>query len=202
MKKQIPAKAANSSSKKPFVKKNAFEHFALLATRMAGGTYAFIGACLLILIWVVTGPLFGFSDTWQLVINTGTTIITFLMVFLIQKTQNKDSIVIQIKLNELVAADPQASNRIISVEDLTEDELVTLNRYYTELAEMTKKETNLRSSHSIEEAQEMHERKKIRMKGKNAPAGNGQPRRRRGNGNAKAGKEGDIKKKPENNPPK
>ena len=102
-------------------KKNAFERFALFATKAAGSTAAFLMASGLILTWLITGPLSGYSDTWQLVINTGTTIITFLMVFLIQKTQNKDSIVIQVKLNELVAADAYASNRIIDVEDLTEE---------------------------------------------------------------------------------
>jgi low affinity Fe/Cu permease len=137
--------------------RNAFEKFALKATKAAGSTGAFIGASTLILGWLVSGPLFGFSDTWQLVINTGTTIITFLMVFLIQKTQNKDSIVIQVKLNELVAADGFASNLIINVEDLTEAELNVLHTYYKELAEMTKKATDIRSSHSVEEARNKHE---------------------------------------------
>jgi low affinity Fe/Cu permease len=92
-----------------------------------------------------------FSDVWQLFINTTTTIVTFLMVFLIQKTQNKDSISIQIKLNELVAASANASNRIISVEDLSEQELIRLNDYYTRLAELTKKEKNIKTMHSIED---------------------------------------------------
>ncbi len=138
-------------------KKNAFERFALFATKAAGSTAAFLMASGLILTWLITGPLFGYSDTWQLVINTGTTIITFLMVFLIQKTQNKDSIVIQVKLNELVAADAYASNRIIDVEDLTEEELDILHHYYQELAEMTKKSTDIKSSHSVEEARNRHE---------------------------------------------
>lgn len=142
---------------KKVFEKNTFERFALRATKVAGSTTAFVCATLLILAWIITGPLFGFSDTWQLVINTSTTIITFLMVFLIQKTQNKDSIVIQVKLNELVAADGFASNRIIDVEDLTEEELDTLHQYYQELAEMTKKTTDIRSSHSVEEARNKHE---------------------------------------------
>jgi low affinity Fe/Cu permease len=140
-------------------KKNAFEQFASSATKAAGSTVAFVCAAGIILAWLITGPLFGFSDTWQLIINTGTTIITFLMVFLIQKTQNKDSIVIQVKLNELVAADGFASNRIIDVEDLTEEELKLLHMYYRELAEMTKKATDIRSSHSVEEARSKHEMK-------------------------------------------
>ncbi|MES2655597.1 MAG: low affinity iron permease family protein [Bacteroidota bacterium] len=144
---------------KTVFKKNAFEQFAFVATKAAGSTAAFACAAGLILAWLISGPLFGFSDTWQLVINTGTTIITFLMVFLIQKTQNKDSIVIQVKLNELVAADGFASNRIIDVEDLTEQELNILHQYYRELAEMTKKATDIRSSHSVEEARSKHEMK-------------------------------------------
>ncbi len=114
-----------------------FETFASKATKATGSNIAFIIACFVIVIWSLTGPIFHYSDTWQLVINTGTTIITFLMVFLIQKTQNKDAIAIQIKLNELVAANEKASNRIVSIEDLAEEELVRLNEYYTRLAEIT-----------------------------------------------------------------
>lgn len=137
-----------------------FEKLAGQITRITGSTAAFCVAVGLILIWLVTGPIFHFSDTWQLVINTGTTIITFLMVFLIQKTQNKDSIAIQIKLNELVAANEKASNRLVNVEELTEKELRVLSEYYTQLAEMSQKEKNLQVSHSIEEAKENHEEKK------------------------------------------
>ena len=132
-------------------KSNWFETFALRATRATGSNTAFVIACVLILTWVVSGPVFHYSQTWQLVINTGTTIVTFLMVFLIQKTQNKDAIAIQIKLNELVAANDKASNRILSVEDLSEEELILLNEYYTRLAAITKKEKDLKTSHSIEE---------------------------------------------------
>jgi low affinity Fe/Cu permease len=103
--------------------------------------------------------MFGYSDTWQLVINTGTTIVTFLMVFLIQKTQNKDALAIQIKLNELVAASNNASNRIVSVEDLSEKELVKLNDDYTKLARITQKEKNLQTSHSIDEKQKIKKQK-------------------------------------------
>ena len=97
----------------------------------------------IILVWLITGPLFHFSDTWQLVINTGTTIVTFLMVFLIQRTQNKDSLAIQLKLNEIVAAIPGASNRLIDVEDLSEDELMKLHQFYGRLAEIAKHEADL-----------------------------------------------------------
>ena len=114
--------------------------------------------------WVATGPLFGFSDTWQLVINTGTTIITFLMVFLIQRSQNKDAQAIHLKLNELVAAVAGASNRLINVEDLTEDEVRTLHQHYTRLVIMAKHELSLTQSHSIEEAETRYRRKQQREK--------------------------------------
>ncbi len=137
----------------------AIERLATAVTRWAGRTGAFALACGIILVWVVTGPLFGFSDTWQLVINTGTTIVTFLMVFLIQRSQNKDSLAIHLKLNELVAAMRGASNRLIDVESLTEQELAVLHRHFHELVSMAKRDATLTESHSVEEAQERHERK-------------------------------------------
>ena len=118
---------------------NIFEKLSRFSTDFTGTTSAFIIALLIIIVWMVTGPLFDFSNTWQLVINTGTTIITFLMVFLIQRMQNKDSKAIHLKLNELVASLKGPSNRLIDVEDLTEEELVTLSHYYKHLAEMAKK---------------------------------------------------------------
>jgi|SRR6185436_8450968 len=139
---------------------NWFERFASKATHLAGTTGSFITAFSVILIWLITGPLFHFSDTWQLIINTGTTIVTFLMVFLIQKTQNKDAVAIQIKLNELVAASDKTNNRIISVEDMSEEELIVLNKYYTKLAQLTKKDSDIHSSHSIDEAAQRHLEKK------------------------------------------
>jgi low affinity Fe/Cu permease len=108
---------------------------------------------------VATGPLFDYSNTWQLVINTGTTIITFLMVFLIQRSQNKDSLAIQLKLNELVAAMAGASNRLIDCEDMNEEELRTLHRHYAVLVAMARKEGSLTMSHSVEEAEVRHARK-------------------------------------------
>jgi low affinity Fe/Cu permease len=116
----------------------------------------------IILVWSLTGPLFGFSDTWQLVINTGTTIVTFLMVFLIQRAQNKDALAIHLKLNEIVAALEGASNRLIDVEDLTEKEIATLHKYYQELSRMAKKDLSLTESHSIEEAEARHQVKHAR----------------------------------------
>lgn len=140
-------------------KTSVFEKFATIATRATGSTPAFLIALSIIIIWIITGPIFKFSDTWQLVINTSTTIITFLMVFLIQKSQNKDSLALQLKLNELVAATKLASNRLIDVEDLSEAELRTLQKYYVMLAELAKKDKGVQGTHSIEEAMKDHERK-------------------------------------------
>ena len=141
-----------------------FERFASKVTKATGSTPAFLGAFTIVIVWALCGPLFDYSETWQLVINTGTTIITFLMVFLIQKAQNKDSMAIQLKLNELVASHEFASNRLVDVEDLSEAEMKVLQRYYVLLSELTKKEGSLQHSHSIDEAKELHERKKTSKK--------------------------------------
>ncbi len=138
---------------------HVFERFASAATRFTGSVPAFALALGTILVWAVTGPLFHFSNTWQLVINTGTTIVTFLMVFLIQQTQNKDGLAIQLKLNELVAALEGASNRLISVEDLTSEELRVLRAHYQLLAQRAKEMAEATESHSIEEAERRHELK-------------------------------------------
>lgn len=148
------------------VKRHPFEKLSTIVTKKAGSTPAFIIALSVIAIWLITGPIFDFSDTWQLVINTGTTIVTFLMVFLIQRSQNKEALSIQIKLNELIASSHLASNRLIDIEDLTEEELDTLEKYYVELVKNSKKEINIHQSHSISEASELHklkikQRKKI-----------------------------------------
>jgi low affinity Fe/Cu permease len=135
------------------------ERFSRTATEGTGTSTAFILACLVIIVWLVTGPLFNFSDTWQLVINTGTTIVTFLMVFLIQRSQNKDALAIHLKLNEIVAALEGASNRLIDVEDLTEEEIKTLHKHYQRLVEMAKQDIKLTQSHSIEEADVRHKAK-------------------------------------------
>ncbi|MCI0705184.1 MAG: low affinity iron permease family protein [Planctomycetia bacterium] len=140
-------------------KGGVLEGLSTWATRWAGSSWAFGVAVGVILTWLVTGPFFGFSDTWQLVINTGTTIITFLMVFLIQRTQNKESMAIHLKLNELVAAIRGASNRLINVEDLTEEEVGILHQHYAKLVELAKKDLRLTESHSIEDAEEDHARK-------------------------------------------
>ncbi len=133
-----------------------------LATKVsqyAGSSWAFTIALLIVVVWAATGPLFHYSDTWQLVINTGTTVVTFLMVFLIQRAQNRDTLAVQLKLNELVAAIDAANNRLISVEDLSEDELDVLHAHYRKLAEMAKEE-KLADTHSEEQAAVRHRHKR------------------------------------------
>ena len=132
------------------------ERLSFQATRATGTSLAFVLAAGVVVIWLVTGPLFGFSDTWQLVINTGTTIVTFLMVFLIQRAQNKDALAIHLKLNEIVAAMEGASNRLIDVEDLSEAEITALRTYYQKLIELARTDDNLTATHSVEEAASRH----------------------------------------------
>jgi low affinity Fe/Cu permease len=136
-----------------------FERISHRATAFSGSSGAFVVAALAIVGWLVCGPFFGFSNGWQLMVNTGTTITTFLMVFLIQRSQNKESRAIQLKLNELVAATKGASNSLIGAEDLTEGELDALHAHYQQLADMAKHERDLRKSHSVEEAEARHQRK-------------------------------------------
>lgn len=140
---------------------NLFERFSSWAVKTTGSSGAFLIAVLIILVWAITGPLFNYSEDWQLVINTGTTIITFLMVFLIQKTQNKDAKAIHLKLNELIASQEGASNRMVDIEDITEEELDQLHKFYEKLAQLAKRETDLLQSHSIDAAEEvMHDKLK------------------------------------------
>lgn len=129
------------------------------AADWSGTSTAFALASLIIILWAFSRPLFDSFDTWQLVINTATTIITFLMVFLIQRAQNKDSKAVHLKLNEIVAALEGASNRLVNVEDLTEDEVATLHQHYCELVKLAKKAGSLKDSRSVEDAAERHERK-------------------------------------------
>jgi len=137
-----------------------FARLARWATDWSGSTIGFFLAVAVVLIWLMTGPFFNYTDTWQLVINTGTTIVTFLMVFLIQRAQNKDSRAIHLKLNELVAAVQGASNRLINAENLTEEELETLHAYYFKLVELARQDYELTASHSIEEATARHKGKR------------------------------------------
>ncbi|HVZ72391.1 MAG TPA: low affinity iron permease family protein [Polyangia bacterium] len=128
-------------------------------TNAVGSSWAFAIAVVVVLAWLVTGPIFHYSDTWQLVINTGTTIVTFLMVFLIQRSQNKDALAVHLKLNELVAAIQGASNRLIDVEDLSESDLRRLHQFYKHLATAAKRDLDIRQSHSVEEADALQARK-------------------------------------------
>lgn len=133
-----------------------FERLSTRATLWAGSTSVLVAAIVMIVIWLLTGPVFHFSDTWQLVMNTVTSIVTFIMVFLIQRTQNKDALAVQLKLNELVAALEGASNRLIDIEELSEADLRVLHEYYQRLTDMAKKDEDLGRSHSVEEAQQRH----------------------------------------------
>ena len=142
---------------------SAFDPFASAVTRWAGTPLAFCAALLVVALWATTGPFFGFSENWQLVINTGTTIVTFLMVFLIQQSQNKDSVAIQLKLNELVAALDGASNRLIHVEGLSDHDLQVLQAHYRRLAAMAKESADITESHSIDEAERRHRDKTARL---------------------------------------
>jgi low affinity Fe/Cu permease len=139
-------------------------------TRLTGRPVALITAFSIIILWAASGPIFQYSDTWQLVINTGTTIITFLMVFIIQQSQNKDTAAIQLKLNELIACNEKASNRLVDIEDLTEDELMVLKKFYVKLSKLAQKEDDLHSSHSLDEAQDYHQEKKATRGKKTRPA--------------------------------
>jgi low affinity Fe/Cu permease len=136
-----------------------FDRFSTVVTKVAGKPVTFVVAFLLILAWAISGPLLNFSDTWQLMINTTTTIVTFLMVFIIQQTQNKDTMALQLKLNELIACQKKASNRLIDIEDLTGDELEVLKKFYIRLSELSKQHNDLHSSHSVDEAETIHKTK-------------------------------------------
>ena len=139
-----------------------WEDAAQTVTEWSGKPWVFGVALLIVILWAIAGPAFGFSNTWQLVINTGTTIITFLMVFLIQQTQNKDTQAIELKLNEIVAAIAGASNRLIDVESLTSADLAVLRKHYQKLATLAQKDSAITQSHSIDEAEARHKSKQVR----------------------------------------
>ena len=136
-----------------------FDRFATVATHAAGSPWTFTGAVAIVLVWAALGPFVDYSEVWQLVINTSTTIITFLMVFLIQRSQNKDSAALHLKLNELLASDRNASNRLVAVEDLDEDDLRRLAAFYERLAELAEREHGIKETHSLDEAEASHARK-------------------------------------------
>ncbi|TDR47635.1 low affinity Fe/Cu permease [Tahibacter aquaticus] len=136
-----------------------FDRAAGAMTHAVGTPAAFGIALGSIVVWAATGPLFGYSETWQLIVNTATTIITFLMVFLIQQAQNKDSLALHLKLNELLASHRSASNRLVAIEDLDEVELATLRKFYCRLAELAQKR-GVHETHSLDEAIEADEEKR------------------------------------------
>jgi low affinity Fe/Cu permease len=136
-----------------------FQKMSNKVTKATGSPMALIIALTVVIIWAVTGPIFHYSDTWQLVINTGTTIITFLMVFIIQQSQNKDTVAIHLKLNELIASHDRASNRLVDIEDLTEEELEKIKSFYITISELAEKENNVNRSHSLSEAEVLHKLK-------------------------------------------
>lgn len=150
--------------------KNMFEKFSNWATMATGSSAAFIIAISVIVVWLISGPIFKYSDTWQLIINTGTTIVTFLMVFLIQKSQNKDSKAIHLKLNEILASHEGSSNRMVDIEDLTEEELDHLHKFYVKLSDLAEKEDDLTCTHSIDAAEENQKRKSSRYTPKKTKA--------------------------------
>lgn len=112
-----------------------FSRAAVVASKQAGRSHSFVVAIMVVVVWAATGPLFSYSDTWQLLINTGTTIATFLMIFLLQNTQNRDTTAIQLKLDELIASSANARNRMLRLEDLTEDELEELRKQFAKLGD-------------------------------------------------------------------
>lgn len=138
---------------------NKFEKISSAITKWTGSPIVVLAAFLLILIWGITGPFFDFSEEWQLIINSSTTIITFLMVFIIQHSQNKDTLAIQIKLNELLATQKKANNSLINIEDLTEEDLEKIKKHYARLADMAKDEEPIDESYSVEDTLEAHEEK-------------------------------------------
>jgi len=133
--------------------RDAFRVFARRSSEVLGSAWAFIGAIAIIAIWALTGPTFHFSDTWQLIINTGTTIVTFLMVFLIQNTQNRDAKAVHLKLDELIRAIQGARNHLVDLEKLSDDELKKLEEQFTRLREQaeqaTERVSELQSSEKI-----------------------------------------------------
>ena len=145
------------------VNKNFTRKIENLASRIitaAGNTLTLVMVFCLVLLWAASGFYYNFSEHWEMIISTASSVVTILMVFLIQKSQNKHSLAIQLKLNELVAASELASNRLVSVEGMTEEELKVLNKYYSKLSKFANKEENLQQTHSIDESHHEHTIKK------------------------------------------
>jgi low affinity Fe/Cu permease len=147
----------------------AIEKLSLKVTALAGSSGAIVLACMIVIGWLVTGPIFKFSTTWLICIDSFTAVITFLMVFLIQRSQNKDSLVVQIKLNEILASTQMASNRIMSIEDMTEDELKAVNKYYSRLSDMARAKNGGDKEHR---RSQVREELKSKVLNKEKPIGN------------------------------
>lgn len=152
---RAPSPTADPSSSKI----GLFERVARHATEAAGSTPAFVLAFSVVLGWAISGWFFDFGETWQLFINTFTTIATFLMVFLIQRSQNKDAMALHLKLNELLASQRGASNRLVNAEDFGEEELRVLHRHFDRLHDLAKTQASIHESHSIDEAEDRHQAK-------------------------------------------
>jgi low affinity Fe/Cu permease len=131
------------------------ERLSAHVTEATGSNAGFVASVSIVIIWAALGPLFNFSDTWKWIISISTSMITFLMVFLLQKSQNKESLAIQLKLNELLAAHEQASNRLVNAEEMTEDEMKVIRKYYSKLSEFAVAENTLQRSHSIDGKHEL-----------------------------------------------
>jgi len=136
--------------------RDIFRHFARKSSAVLGTAWAFIGALIIIAVWGLTGPVFHYSDTWQLIINTGTTIVTFLMVFLIQNTQNRDAKAMHLKLDELIRAIEGARNRLVDLENLSDEELKQLEEQFTRLRNKASERTS--------EIEEIEEEKEARLR--------------------------------------
>ena len=141
--------AADYADRSPLISR--FDRFASAVTRGAGSPITFCVALLVVVVWAMFGPVFHYSENWQLVINTGTTIVTFLMVFLIQQSQNKDSVAIHLKLNELLASNRSASNRMIGIESMDEQDLREVAQFYVRLSARAKEQGPRKEAHSIDE---------------------------------------------------
>jgi low affinity Fe/Cu permease len=139
-----------------------FDKFSESVARAAGRPIASVSAFVMVVVWGLSGPFFDYSETWQLIINTSTTVITFLMVFTIQQSQNRESVAVQLKLNELIACHKRASNRLIDIEDLSAEELEVLKKFYVKLAVLAQDANELHSSHSIDEAEKVDRSKRLK----------------------------------------
>ena len=159
-------KKAEKKNENPL--KKIFYRFSTWVTKATGKPMAFLLALLSVIIWAATGRFFNYSENWQLVINTGTTIITFLMIFVIQQSQNRDTAALHLKLNELIATNKDTSNRLVASEDLTEEELEVIKKYYKKISEHPNNESVF-TSHSIDEAgKDSEEKFKSRTSNKNS----------------------------------